>query len=195
MAEKPEAQKEEKTKEKSSLVLFIFLAVAVFVALGYFFVWPEYGKLADLGSKVREKNLFLENKSNALASIKKLISNHNSISQDDREKLASMLPETVDEPGLFVLFETLALKNKMALLALDISEREAAADLKNLGIKEVFISANLTGGEYNDFKNLLGDLESNLRLLDIVAVSYTPDPSSLALNIKTYRLDILPDKK
>jgi Tfp pilus assembly protein PilO len=195
MAEKQESKKEEKAKERSSLILFISLAIVVFAALGYFFVWPEYEKITDLTNKAEEQNLVLENENNTLASVKKLIANYNGISQNDREKIASILPETVDEPGLFVLFETLALKNKMALLAFDISEKEASADLKNLGIKEIDISVNLTGGEYGDFKNLLGDLESNLRLMDIVAINYTPDPSSLALNIKTYRLDTLPGKK
>jgi Tfp pilus assembly protein PilO len=192
MAEKTE--KEKNTKAKTSLVLIIFLAVAIFAALTYFLVWPQYEKISETQRKIETQKVFLNSQNNTLADIKKLIANYESISQADREKLASMLPETVDEPGLFVLFETLASKNKMSLLAIDISEKEPPADLKSLGIKEVDIAANLSGGEYANMKNLLGDIESNLRLMDIMAVNYTPDTASLTLNIKTYHLDLPPAK-
>ena len=192
MAEKTE--KEKNTKTKTSLVLIIFLAVAIFTALAYFLVWPQYEKLSEAQRKIETQKTFLNSQNNTLADIKKLIANYESISQADREKLASMLPETVDEPGLFVLFETLASKNKMSLLAIDISEKEPPTDLKNLAIKEVDIAANLAGGEYADMKNLLGDIESNLRLMNITAVNYTPETASLTLNIKTYHLDLSPAK-
>ncbi len=194
MAEKSEVKKEEKSKEKTSIVLFIFLAVAVFAALSYFLVWPQYEKFSQTKNKITAEKARLDDQKATLANINKMIANYEAIGQANREKLASMLPETTDEPGLFVLFEALAIKNKMALLALDISEKDVSADLKNLGVKEVNIAANLTGGGYADFKNLLADLETNLRLMDITAINYTPDPSSLTLNVKTYRLNNSPAK-
>lgn len=187
MAEMGEIKKD-KPKERTPFILLLFLIIAVFAVAAYFVVWPEYGRFTEAKTKLEEQKNLLDAENSTLASVKKLIANYDTISQTDNNKLASMLPEMIDEPGLFFLFEKLALKNNMSLLAIDISEKDPGAELKNLGIKEVDIAANLTGGSYADLKNLISDMESDIRLLDVAAISYTPDPASLTLNIKTYRL-------
>ena len=75
------------------------------------------------------------------------------------------------------------------MLAMDISEKEASAELKNLGLREVNIALNLSGGDYVALKNFLVDLENNLRLMDVVSLNYSPEAGSNILNIRTYRLD------
>lgn len=183
-------EKRDKPKKvMSSFYLIIILVILIFIALAYFFIWPDYEFLVGGKSKLLSQKNLLTTQNNYLENLKKLISNYESINSADREKLSLMLPKEVDEPDIFALFESLAGKNKMAILAVDISEKEPPAEFKSLGIKEIDIAANLAGGEYSDLKNLLNDLESNLRLMDIVSVNYTPDSASYILNIRTYRLE------
>lgn len=185
-----ETKTEEKSEQKETpLSLVVILVVVVFLTAGYFLVWPEYQKLSDDKSRLAAQKETLANQNNTLANLKKLFANYEALGEEDKGKIAQMLPQEVDEPGLFTLLEMLAEKNKMVVLAVDISEKEPSADLKNFGIKEVHLAINLSGGEYTDLKNFLGDLESNLRLMDVLSLNYTPEAGSTILNIKTYRLD------
>lgn len=189
----PKEQKEEQKVEqtnKTSFALFVVLVVVLFVVAAYLLVWPAYGHLSDNKNKLTTQKNLLQTQTDYLSNLQKLISNYEAIKVADKEKLAQMLPKEIDEPGLFVLFETLAEKNKMVVLAIDISEKEPGAEIKALGLREVHIAVNLAGGDYESFKNLLDDLESNLRLMDIISISYTPEPPSYSLNIRTYRLEI-----
>jgi Tfp pilus assembly protein PilO len=181
-----------KEKKQTSFSLIIILIVAVFLTAGYFLIWPEYQKLSDDRNKLAAGKEALASQNKTLADLQKLFNNYEDISEANKEKIISMLPSEVDEPGLFALVETLAEKNKMVALAVDISEKDPSADLKNLGLKEVHLAVNLIGGEYINLKNFLGDLETNLRLLDVISVNYTPEAGSVILNVKTYRLDAGP---
>ncbi len=180
---------EKKEKKQTSFSLIVILIMAIFLAAGYFLIWPEYQKLSDDRNKLAGEKETLASQNKTLVDLQKLFNNYEVISEANKEKILSMLPREVDEPGLFTLIETLAEKNKMVALAIDISEKDSSADLKNLGLKEVHLAINLTGGEYTDLKNFLGDLQTNLRLLDVISLNYTPEAGSTILNIKTYRLD------
>jgi hypothetical protein len=190
---KPKPKEEPEMKKKTSSSLLLILLIAIFTVAGYLLVWPEYGRLVDAQEKIISQKKALEDESNSFRGTNKLIENYADISSEKREKIEMMLPSEVDEAGLFSLFESLAQKNKIIVLAVDISEKEAAGDLKNLGVSEVQVSLNLTAGPdsenaYGDFKNFLADLEENLRLIDLISINYTPETTSYTLNLKTYRI-------
>jgi hypothetical protein len=188
-----EKKQEEKPKTKSSFALLALLLVVIFAVAVYFFVWPAYERLAESQGDLASNQQSLDAQTQALRNTKKLLENYDAISAEDKKKIEGMLPGNLDEAGLFTLFETLAQKNKITVLALDISEKEAAPELKNLGIREVNIALNLASGPsatdmYGDFKRFLTDLELNLRLMDVISINYTPEASAYVLNIRTYRL-------
>lgn len=187
-----EVSKEE-PKKKTSSSLLIFLLITIFAVAAYFLIWPEYGRLTDARAKIISGKQSLEDEVKAFDDINKLLENYADISPEEREKIDAMLPEEVDEAGLFSLFEVLAQKNKIIVLGVDISEKESAENLKNSGISEVHSSLNLTAGpgsedSYGDFKKFLADMEANLRLMDIISINYTPETATYTLNLKTYRM-------
>lgn len=194
MANPPNKKTEEKPKSRSSFALLALLLVVIFVVAVYFFVWPEYGVLTDSQNKLAEEKQSLDEQNQTFLNIKKLLANYGEISDANKGKVEAMIPEVDDEPGLFTLFEAVGQKNKITISAIDISEKEAAPVLANLGLREVDVALNLTinpasADPYGDFKRFLGDLENNLRLMDVVSVNYTPESSNCILNIRTYRLE------
>jgi len=187
-------KKQSEEKKKTSLLLVIILVVVLFFVAAYFVIWPVYGRINDNKNKLSSQRNLLEIQTEYLENLHKLISNYESIKENDKEKLSQMLPAEIDEPALFTLFESLAEKNKMAMLAIDISEKEPKSEIKNLGLKEVNIAVNLAsnpsaGDIYGDFKKFLADLEANIRLMDVVSINFTPESMSYILTIKTYRLE------
>jgi Tfp pilus assembly protein PilO len=189
----PETKRAE-PKKKTSLSLIIVLAAVLFIAAAYFLIWPRYSRLGESKDKLLFQKNLLQTQTEYLGNLQKLISNYESIKTADKEKLARMLPKEVDEPALFTLFESLATKNNITMLAIDISEKEPGAEIKNLGLKEVHIAVNLASNLapsdiYGDFKNFLTDLEINIRLMDVISINYTPESASYVLNARTYRLE------
>ena len=190
---KTKEEPKEEPKKKTSSSLLIFLLVTIFAVVAYLLIWPEYGRLTDAKAKIISEKQTLEDESRTFTDTNKLLENYADISSEEREKIDAMLPDEIDEAGLFTLFETLAQKNKIIVLGVDISEKESADNLKNLGITEVQSSLNLTAGpdsedSYGDFKKFLADVEANLRLMDIISVNYTPETATYTLNLKTYRM-------
>ncbi len=191
--EKKNKEKPEEPKAKSSSALLIFLLITIFAVAAYLLIWPEYGRLEGARAKIVSKSQALQDESKIFSDINKLLKNYDEISSEDKEKIEAMLPNEIDEAGLFTLFEFLAKKNKIIVLGVDISEKESTEILENSGVMEIQASLNLTAGpdsedSYNDFKKFLTDLEANLRLMDIVSINYTPETATYALNLKTYRM-------
>ena len=193
----PNGTEEKKSKEESRkrtpFTLLVIFLLAIFLTAAYFLLMPAYSNLADTQSKIVLEKQTLDQETNTLTATNKLLGNYAAISADDEAKINAMLPETMDEPGIFSLFEFLAERNQMAVLAVDISEKEAAVDLKNLGVTEIDVAINLaanpaSGDQYGDFKRFLTDLEANLRLMDVTSINYSPESSSYILNVKTYRV-------
>lgn len=193
----PNGTEEKKSKEESRkrtpFTLLVIFLLAIFLTAAYFLLMPAYSNLADTQSKIVLEKQTLDQETNTLTATNKLLGNYAAISADDEAKINAMLPETMDEPGIFSLFEFLAGRNQMAVLAVDISEKEAAVDLKNLGVTEIDVAINLaanpaSGDQYGDFKRFLTDLEANLRLMDVTSINYSPESSSYILNVKTYRV-------
>ncbi|MBU1146485.1 hypothetical protein KKD80_02980 [Patescibacteria group bacterium] len=193
MEKKEEKKIKEEPKAKTSSTLLIFLLITIFAVVAYLLIWPEYGRLADTEEKIILQKQALEGESKTFRDVSKLLENYADISSVEKEKIEEMLPSEVLEAGLFTLFENLAQKNKIIVLAVDISEKESTENIKNLGISEVQASLNLTTGpdsedSYGDLKKFLFDLETNLRLIDITSINYTPETATYTLNLKTYRM-------
>ncbi|MFH2136410.1 MAG: hypothetical protein ABII19_02145 [Patescibacteria group bacterium] len=193
MEKKEEKKIKEEPKAKTSSTLLIFLLITIFAVVAYLLIWPEYGRLADTEEKIILQKQALEGESKTFRDVSKLLENYADISSVEKEKIEEMLPSEVLEAGLFTLFENLAQKNKIIVLAVDISEKESTENIKNLGISEVQASLNLTAGpdsedSYGDLKKFLFDLETNLRLIDITSINYTPETATYTLNLKTYRM-------
>lgn len=183
----------EEPKAKSSSGLLIFLLITIFAVAAYLLIWPEYGRLVFARAEIVSQKQALQDESRIFSDINKLLKNYGEISSGDKEKIEAMLPNEIDEAGLFTLFEFLAKKNKIIVLGVDISEKESTEILKNSGVMEIQASLNLTAGpdaedSYGDFKKFLADLEANLRLMDIVSINYTPETATYAMNLKTYRM-------
>jgi hypothetical protein len=189
---KKEGSKEE-PKKKTSSSLLILLMISIFAVAGYLLIWPGYGRLTDVRAKIALQKQALEDASKTFRDINKLLENYADISAGERKKIDAMLPDEIDEAGLFTLFETLAQRNRIIFLGVDITEKESADNFKNLGITEVQASLNLTAApdsenSYGDFKNFLVEVEANLRLMDIISINYTPETATYTLNLKTYRM-------
>ena len=136
--------------------------------------------------KQREKYQKIENEYLALkrflTQLNELSGIYNKISAKDMAKVDRLLPDKIGIEDLMREMEVIVLQNGLFLTSLQVNEAGEHSE----GIGSVDITMNIVGTDYNGFKNLLYTIESNLRILDIVNLSFSPSSKSTTLNLIAY---------
>ncbi|PIR86273.1 hypothetical protein COU13_01940 [Candidatus Kaiserbacteria bacterium CG10_big_fil_rev_8_21_14_0_10_43_70] len=162
------------TKIIISIIAFV-VAAALF--LGY--TRPAYEKVQSVKGDIGQFDEALQ-KSRELQELKQgLLSRYNTFSEADLLRLRKLLPDHVDNVRLVLDLDNLAGRYKMAVQNVLISrgapEEQAATVLGSLGTQsEVFDNLTMqfaTVGTYSNFVSFLEDLESSLRIVDLVSLT------------------------
>ena len=122
---------------------------------------------------------------------------YNSLTEDFKNRLVTLLPDNVNNINLIIEVDEMAKKNLIVIRNVKVSSvtegkdsKSAAAKAQKYGAVELSFSTNTT---YDRFMNLLRDLESNLRLMDITDVSVTGNDTGFYdfnVTLRTYWLKI-----
>ena len=189
---------------------FILPIIIIGVAITGFFMLttPLYHEVSVLKSEVASYNEALDN-SKALENERdRLTKKYNVISLEDLEKLKKLLPDNIDNIRLILEIEKVASPYGMVL-----KDVQYSSDDKDTPNSEVIQGGTAIGaaqkpfgtwnlkfsvsGTYNDFMNFTRDLENNLRIVDISAVTFSSDTDAktnprgvynYTFDIKTYWL-------
>lgn len=173
-----------------SILLLIVSAIAFFT-----FVDPMYKEIQVLSAESRQFDDALI-RSKELQSVRdSLLSRYNTFSSEDLNRIEKLLPDNVDNVRLILDLDSIA--SQYGILIKDVSILE-----ENAGTKEIVDVDNPLGkirlsfkftAPYAEFKQLIGDLEQSLRIVDIESLSFKPRESNNNLLdfdviIKTYWL-------
>lgn len=195
--------------------IFITIFVLIFVLLvGWFLLLgPKYRAIEQSGGfnylasqkELEQKRLYLEQ-------LKQLQEKYNKLNQDALENLQYVLPKGNNVPELLVALEALAEDNGLRLVNIDVSASETTTQtgaqdtsetapsetltetgtpfaIENADIRKVNVTFSVEGiDSYEALKTFLGELERNMRLMDLHAFQYREGTKSYALNLTTYYL-------
>ncbi len=145
-----------------------------------------------------------------------VLKDYNNLSQDDRERLDKMVPNTVDNIRLIIDLNNIALKHGFSLKGI---KAVASTDSQQKNPARSGVAAPITGSSrslaakdtsaiaiptldsvtvsfavtapYQQFITLLQDLESNLRIMDITRLSLSSNDTGVyewSVELKTYWL-------
>lgn len=194
------------------------IVIIVILLLGYkMFISPNIlrlkaGKNIGLEERVKEEER-LSSYMNELESMRR---DYKNFTEEKLNELKMVLPKEEDFPGLFVQMQELALKNNFALNTLSIDHASSGSngapaentngeeqkpaenapgasgisELSGGRIKELNVSYSITGGDYEDLKNFLRDIEKNIRIFDIYDINFgsVEKGSTFSINMRTYYL-------
>ncbi len=147
-----------------------------------------------------------------LGKLNELKDAYQNINPEDKRKIDIVLPEKVEIEEFFSKMEALILKNGLILTSLQIdsgelelkdnkvasksksnkdnkkSSEDNKAETIDLSqeIGKIKIILSIIGTDYDGLKSLLQTIESNLRLMDIENISWSPDSNSTNLQLVTY---------
>ncbi|MDO8604331.1 MAG: hypothetical protein Q7K40_02955 [bacterium] len=189
-----------------SIASLLGLVVAGFVFFQY--TQPTYGKVRAIQADIEQYNQALD-KADELQQLKdSLISRYNAFDPSAIQRLHKMLPDHVDNIRLILDLDGVASRFGMALQNVVISNpaSEAVGQTAIGAIsagKQKYDSLTLkftTRGTYENFVRFLEELESSLRIVDMVSLTVTPESSiSAPIGVaggprpgpaSTYRYDI-----
>lgn len=193
--------------------IFIMLLILI---IGYtYFLQPKWAEVKKTG--ILDYNSELKNKQEAqdyLARLDESLKKFQQINKSDVEKLAKILPQEEGIPDLFIILEKLANASQLKLNSLEIvsggslaeadQQTAAVSGLPELQALEIVpasqniytlsISLNISGGkQYSDLKTLLENIEKELRIMDVISLTYSPptggttgEETSYNINLVTY---------
>lgn len=176
--------------QRSSLISFLIFLVSL--TIGFVFVWPEFNKTDILRSEKTSQENQREYLKDIVANIDELSAKYES-AQDDIEKLALAIPSSPQVPELLIQIEDLVKGNGMILgnigFTLEGSTTSEEASPQN-GVKTIKLNVS-ADGNYANFKNLLKDIEDNIRLMDVIMFSFgEPDKetgfSKFSISLNAY---------
>lgn len=160
---------------------FALLGAVVAGSIFFLYTQPAYDDIRASQSQIAQYDAALD-KAAELQSLKQsLLKTYNTFNPNDLERLQKFLPDHVDNVRLILDLDSLAGRYGLGLQNVDVSNSSSAASGKSqtaLGA----IAANgqkydsltlkfTTHGTYDSFIDFMTDLESSLRVVDLVALS------------------------
>ena len=152
-------------------VNFILLGAAF--ALAFFWIRPEWRDAASLRTEAKSFQETLDNLQKIQGIRDKLLQDYNSVDPDERQRLAKILPFSVNEGEIMVMFEDLIRSNGLFLKTISFEGESRSAVLGEQ--KEPFNSSLIKiefTGSYEAFKNFLKNLEESLLIADVENISF-----------------------
>lgn len=181
------------------MVKLILSAIALGVAGVIFFMYtrPTYDGVKVVKQEISQYDQALDKAAELQQLKQSLLSRYNAFNPTDVSRLHKLLPDHVDNVRLVLDLDNLAAQHGMALQNVVISnpgsETGESSVLGTIGIaRQKFDSMTLrfsTRATYPAFIQFLGNLESSLRITDLVSLNLALD-TIVESGEPTYRFDI-----
>lgn len=162
----------------------IITMIGLSAAIGIFFLYtkPAYDQTQRKRAEIAKYDAALE-KANELQQRKKaLLEQYNTFSAQDKDNLQKLLPDHVDNVRLILDLDSIASRRGMALQNVVVSTpgagqttQTAVGSISSAKQKyDVLTTKFTTQGTYEAFQQLMTDLETSLRLIDLINLKITP---------------------
>ncbi len=169
----------------------VLFAASLGVFIGY--VRPAWAVVQDKRAELKQYQEAAANARTLQAKRDELLQRRQSMSADDINRLAVMLPKNVDNVKLTLEINRIARQYNLVLQNVQVEDaandpqtqkREAQKDYRSIAI-----DFTVSGG-YNDFTDFMRHLERSLRLIDVDELTFKADNKTglykFTMRIRTY---------
>ena len=179
------------------------LSIIVAIVLFMFFVMPQYTEIESIYSEIEKHEEAISKYNEFTDALTKKLSVKASRTATQNEQLDKLVPETIDDTKLLVNLEALAkthnlLFGNIRVLKSDTelkhttgasgSEKEQSDELNTVDISFDVL------GTYDQFKQLILDLEKSSTLFEVTKISFDSTDSPYQQISLTVRVYSLPEK-
>lgn len=174
------------------------LLVIVAILAGFFVTKPLYEDITTLRGDISQYKQAIEKGKAFNEKLKVLVDARNALAPEDVARLSKMIPDTIDPARLIIELDTLAKKAGTAgihtIKTADAKATEASSRDDRAGVRLYdSVPVNFViSATYEQFTQFLKGVESNLRLIDITALTFVPSETSsvydFSVTVRTYWL-------
>jgi Tfp pilus assembly protein PilO len=173
--------------------------ILIIAAIALFFMYTNQAYI-DLRSQMDVLAHIKEAQANAsklAEKTTKLTDMRNNLSQDDIDRVTKMLPDSVENVGLIIEINNLAVKNGLGYVKNpQINQGATAGSIStgSAGAGQKYGSLSMTfnvSGTYDQLQSFLKDMETYIRLVDVMGLTFTSNPTGrydYTITIQTYWL-------
>ena len=168
--------------------------IVIMASLGLFFGYidPTYSKIKNHKAETVEYDRALNNSKDLREERDKLLLRFNEIPELDRDKLAKLLPDDIDNVRLIIDIDEMAKEYGMRIRNFSAStvEKKETIGRDNSAYGTLAVSFT-TSASYNTFLAFIRDLERSLRVMDVNAISFAASDNEIydySVDLKTYWL-------
>jgi len=159
---------------------FVVLALVIY----FEFISPAYSDAQNLKAKLQSEQSFLTSEKDTIGKVQQLIASYQS-EQQVQDAVSSALPTEEDLPEAIVQVYGLLQQSVLSLQAISVSVQGVQNTPASTGgtdntaislqkpVGTVTLSFKFSGG-YENLKNFLSLLETNIRILDLKSLSIGP---------------------
>lgn len=167
--------------------IILAAAVVVFMAVIIIFLKPLYDEntmTGDLIDKLISENGEITTLEKKLDVLNINNAHKKEATENDRALINKVYYKKGEEEKMMTEIEGIIKSNGFIVSSIGITDGGAVAGFENtLGSYKTSIA--ITGANYEIFKRFLGELENNLRMIDVISLNFTPDGGA-SFEIQTY---------
>lgn len=166
-------------------LLFAILGVGLAGGVFFFYTQPAYDHVREVQVQVAQYDAALDKASELQQLKQSLLSRYNAFDPGNLDKLQKFLPDHVDNVRLILDIDSLASRYGLGLQNVDVSGATGATTAKGQTAIGAVAASNqkydsltlkfTTHGTYDAFVQFMSDLESSLRVVDLVSLTISRD--------------------
>ena len=169
-------------KQSSKRIISVFLALAfIVVAFVLFFdlVQPAYSDTKTLQSQQLGEENYLQNQTMLVKQVQTTLNTYQNEAQG-AANVGLAMPSGEDVAGALAQMQGIAANNNILVSSVSVTQPaiqvQTAAPSRSTLLKPLgsFMFKFSASGSYESFKNFLSELETNVRIFDVKAVSLQP---------------------
>lgn len=173
-------------------ILIPILGIIIAVGLFFTYIQPTFSEVRMIQDETAQYAEATEKATELQQRITQLKAQQERISQEDRARLETLLPNVLDEVTLLIDINTLASAHNLILSDIDVGntegvdtavvEQQGATPATADPLREQYVPLDIgfsVAGSYADFRNFLKELERSLVLTEVTQIQFTESEGDL----------------
>ncbi len=156
-----------------------FIVIAICIGMYFIYISPTVADIQSLSAEKANYDTVLQESKDLTIQRDTLLAKYNNISADDISKLEKVVPDTFDAVLFANDVNALASQHGLTIKDMKFDTANSGGTSGTTGVvsaapKEKYHTTAVTfalSGQYSQFAGFLADLESSLRLMDVVSIS------------------------
>ncbi len=182
-------------------LVVVFIVIVFLLASYYVLIRPKFeATLVSIRDNITQQEQFYQNQRQKLADLQAAAALYHKVGDIDINKVNSILPDEYAKEKIFGELEDILIQQGIMLNSIKLTkggestsgEPMAAQDTRILDIPNsdrvgvIEVEMNLSATDYASLKNLLPILESNLQLIDVQSLDFSPAEKTANIIFYTY---------